>query len=88
MSTEAERLTAKMATVDNKAAEETDVVAATAASSWPSGEYNMFIPLVFISMCGVLASCVDVSTICLGRDYMIEYQYVLSTIYAVLMIYS
>ena len=73
---------------DKKAAEEAAAATAAATANWPTGGYNSLIPLLFISVCAVLAICVDVSTICLVRENMIKYQYVLTTVYVMLKIYS
>ena len=75
------------------AAQETANAAAAAASAaatanWPSGGYNMFIPLLFISIFAVLVICVDISTICLVRSFIMKFQYVISIVYAMFMIYS
>lgn len=61
---------------------------AAATANWPIGGYNTFIPLLFIYMSAVLAICVDLSTVYLVHDNIVKYQYVLSTIYVMLMIYS
>ena len=87
MSTDAERAAAEKLEADKKAAEDA-AAAAAAASAWPIGGYNMFIPLLFISMFVVLVICVDVSTICLVRSFIMKFQYVISTVYAMFMIYS
>ena len=65
-----------------------EATASAAAANWPTGGYNMFIPLLFISMSAVLAICVDLSTVSLVHDNIVKYQYVLSIIYVMLMIYS
>ena len=81
------------AAVAAAAAQETANAAAAAASAaattnWPSGGYNMFIPLLFISMSAVLVICVDVPTISLVHAYIIKFQYVISTAHILFMIYS
>ena len=43
---------------------------------------------MFIIVLAVLVICIDVSTLCLVRDNMIKYQYVLNVVYVMLMIYS
>ena len=48
----------------------------------------MLIPLLTISLSAVLVICVDVSTICLVRSFIMKFQYVISTVYAMFMIYS
>ena len=60
---------------------------AAAAANWPTGRYNMFIPLLIISMSVVQVICVDVSTICRVRSFIIKFQYVISTVYVMFMIY-
>ena len=72
----------------NAAAAAAAAASAAATANWPTGGYNMFIPLLFISMFAVLVICVDVSTICLVRSFIMKFQYVISTVYAMFMIYS
>lgn len=86
MATEANKLGVEKLEAEKKAAVDA-IVAAAAASSWPTRGYNTLIPLLLIFLCVVLASSVDVSTICLLRDYMVKYQYVLNTAYVMRMIY-
>ena len=74
------------AAADKRIADEATASAA-AAANWPTGGYNMFIPLLFISIFAVLVICVDVSTICLVYAYTIKFQYVISTVYVMFMIY-
>ena len=93
MSTDADRLAAEKDAADKRDADEAAAAAAASASAdatanWPTGGYNSLIPLLLISVCAVLVICVDVSTICLVRNNMIKYQYVLSNVYVMLMIYS
>ena len=93
MNTDADRLAAEKVAADKRAADEAAAAAAAAAASaaatanWPTGGYNSLIPLLLILVCAVLFICVDVSTICLVRHNMIKYQYVLSTVYVMLIIY-
>ena len=61
--------------------------ASAAAANWPTGGYNMFIPLLIISMSAVLGICVDVSTIFLVRSFIIKFQYVISTTFVMIMSY-
>ena len=75
------------AAADKRIADEATASAA-AAANWPTGGYNMFIPLLIISMSTVLVICVDSSTICLVHEKMIKYQHVLSIVHVILMIYS
>jgi hypothetical protein len=84
MSTDAEKAAAEKLEAEKKAAED----AAAATANWPTGGYNSFIPLLFITVLAVLVICVDVSTICLVRANMIKCQYVLNTVYVMFMIYS
>ena len=72
----------------NAAAAAAAAASAAATANWPTGGYNMFISLLFISMFAVLVICVDVSTICLVRSFIMKFQYVISTVYAMFMIYS
>ena len=67
-----------------------DILAAekVAMANWHTGGYNSLIPLLLILVCAVLVICVHISTICLVWDNMIKYQYVLSTVYIMLIIYS
>jgi hypothetical protein len=56
---------ADQAAADKRVADETAATAASAAAAsanWPNGGYYMFIPLLLISMCIVLAISVDVDT--------------------------
>ena len=87
MSTNADRLAAEKAAADKRAADEA-AASAAATANWPIGGYNSFIPLLIISMSTVLVICVDASTICLVHEKMIKYQYVLSIVHVMLMIYS
>ena len=86
MSTDADRVVAEKAAADKRIADKTDASAA-ATADWPTGGYNTFTPLLFTFMCAVLVVCVDVSTICLVRAYIIKIQYVISTAYVMFMIY-
>ena len=86
MSTDADRAAAEKAAADKRIADEADAFAA-ATADWPTGGYNTFTPLLFTFMCAVLVVCVDVSTICLVRAYIIKIQYVISTAYVMFMIY-
>lgn len=54
----------------------------------PIGGYKSVIPLLLIVGLGVLMICIDISHFCLLRDYMIKYQYVISTVYIMFMIHS
>ena len=72
------------AAADKRIADE--ATASAAAANWPTGGYT-FIPLLITYMFAVLAICVDVSTICLVYDFIIEFQYVISTAHVMFMIY-
>ena len=72
------------AAADKRIADEAN--ASTAAANWPTGGYT-FIPLLITCMFAVRAICVDVSTICLVHDFIIEFQYVISTAHVMFMIY-
>ena len=72
------------AAADKRAA---DNAAASASANWPTAGYDMFIPLLIISVFVVLVTCVDVSTICLVHSLIIKIQYIISTVYAMFMIY-
>ena len=87
MSTDADRLAAEKTATDKRAADEA-ATSAPATANWPTVGYNFFIPLLFISISTVLVICIDAFTICLVHEKMIEYQYVLSIVYIMLMIYS
>ena len=86
MSTDADRVDAEKAAADKRIAYEADASAA-ATADWPTGGYNTFTPLMFTFTCVVLVVCIDVSTICLVRAYIIKIQYVISTAYVMFMIY-
>ena len=88
MSTDADRAAAEKAEADKKAVEDASAAAtAAAASAWPIGGYTAFIPLLIISVLAVIASCVDLSTICVVRARLDQYQYVVSSVNAMLVIY-
>ena len=87
MSTDADRAAAEKAEAEKKAAEDA-AVAAAAASAWPIGGYNSLIPLLLISVLAMLALYVDVSAISVVCAYMVEYQHVINTVNAMLVIYS
>ncbi len=72
------------AAADKRIADEAN--ASAAAANWPTGGYT-FIPLLITCMFAVLAICVDVSTICLVHDFIIQFQYVITTVYVMFMIY-
>ena len=74
------------AAADKRIADE--ATASAAAANWRTGGYNMFIPLLIISMTAVLVICIDVSTICLVRISIIKFQYVISTTFVMIMIYN
>ena len=88
MSTDAERAGAEKAEADKKAAE--DAVAATtdAASAWPTGGYNSFIPLLLFYVLAMLALYVDLSAISVVCASLTEYQYAFICVNAMLVIYS
>ena len=88
MATDAEKAAADKAATDQKAAEEAAAATAAAPANWPIGGYNTLIPLLFTTVLSMLVICVDISTICLVRNMMLEYQYALSTVYVMLVIYS
>ena len=85
MSTDADCAAAEKAEAEKKAAED---AAAAAAANWPIGGYNSFIPLLFITVLAILALCVDVSTVSVVCACMIEYQHVINSVNAMIMIYS
>ena len=89
MSSDAERAAAEKTEADKKAAEDASAAAVTVAvaSAWPTGGYTAFIPLLIISVLAVLASCVDLSTICVVRACLDQYQYVANSVNAMLVIY-
>ena len=87
MSTDADRLAAEKTAADKRAADEA-ATSAAATVNWPTEGYNSFIPLLFISISTVLVICIDAFTICLVHEKMIKYQYVLSIVHVILMIYS
>ena len=87
MSTDVDRAAAEKAVADKRISTDEADASAAATADWPTGGYNTFIPLLFTFMCAVLVVCVDVSTICLLRVYIIKIQYVISTAYVMFMIY-
>ena len=51
-----------------------EATASTASTAnWPTGGYNMFIPHLLIYMSVVLVICVDASTACLVRNFIIQF---------------
>ena len=78
MSSNAERAVAEKTEADKKAAEDAAVATTAAASAWPTGGYNAFIPLLIIFVLAVLAVCVDLSTVCLVRACLDQSQYVVN----------
>ena len=86
-STDADKAAADKAASDKRIADEAAASAADPAN-WPTGGYNMLTLILIISMCAVLVVCVDVSTICLVCAYIMNFQYVISTVYIMFMIYS
>ena len=83
MSTDADRAAAEKAEAEKKAAED---AATAAAANWPIGGYNSFIPLLFITVLAILALCVDVCTVSVVCACMIEYQHVINSVNAMIMI--
>ena len=84
-----EDATAAAATAaSQEAANVAAAASAAATANWPTGGYNMLIPLLIISLSAVLVICVDVSTICLVHGFIIKFQYVISTTHVMYMIYS
>ena len=59
MSTDAERAAAEKAEADKKTAEDATAATKAAASAWPTGGYNSFIPLLLFSIIVMLALSVD-----------------------------
>ena len=88
MSTDADRAAAEKAEADKKVAEDAAAATKAAASAWPTGGYNSFIPLLIIFILAVLAVCVDLSTVCLVRACLDQSQYVINLVNAMLVIYS
>ena len=86
MNTDADRAAAEKAAAEKRVADEA-TASATDPANWPTGGYDSFIPLLIISVCAMLVCCVDISTICLVRDSMIKFQYVISTAYVMFMVY-
>ena len=86
-SIDADKAAADKAASDKRIADEAASSAADPAN-WPTGGYNMLTLILIISMCAVLVVCVDVSTICLVCAYIMNFQYVISTVYIMFMIYS
>ena len=86
MNNNSDHAAAEKAAADKRIADKADASAA-ATVDWPTGGYNIFTPLMFTFMCAVLVVCIDVSTICLVRAYIIKIQYVISTAYVIFMIY-
>ncbi|XP_048551924.1 uncharacterized protein LOC125531639 isoform X2 [Triticum urartu] len=88
MSTDAERAAAEKFEADKKATEDTAAAAtAAAASAWPTGGYNSFIPLLLFSVIAMLALNIDVSAISVACPSVIQYQHVLNSVNAMLVIY-
>ena len=85
MSTDADRAAAEKAEADKKSAED---AAAAAAANWPTGGYNSFIPLLFITVLAILALCVDVSTVSTVCACITEYHHVFISVNAIVVIYS
>jgi hypothetical protein len=85
---EANRATTEKLEAEKKATDDAAAAAAAAASAWPIGGYNMFIPLLFISVLTVPAMCVDVSTICLVHASLVRNQYVSNFVNAMVVIIS
>ena len=88
MSTDADRAAAEKAEADKKVAEDAAAATKAAASAWPTGGYNSFIPLLIIFILAVLAVCVDLSTVCLVRACLDQSQYIINLVNAMLVIYS
>ena len=88
MSTDADRAAAEKAEADKKVSEDAAAATKAAASAWPTGGYNSFIPLLIIFILAVLAVCVDLSTVCLVRACLDQSQYVINLVNAMLVIYS
>ena len=88
MSTDADRAAAEKAEADKKVAEDAAAATKAAASAWPTGGYNSFIPLLLFSVLAMLALYVDISAISVVCASLIEYQYVCICVNAMLVIYS
>ena len=87
MSIDPDRAVAEKAEADKKVAEDAAAATKAAASAWPTGGYNSFIPLLIIDVLAVLASCVDLSTVCVVCACLVEYQYVVNSANAMLVVY-
>ena len=88
MSTDAECAAAKKAEADKKTAEDTAAATNAAASAWPTGGYNSFIPLLLFSVLAMRALYVDLSAISVVCATLTEYQYAIICVNAMLVIYS
>ena len=78
---------AAAAAASQEAANAAAAASAAATANWPIGGYT-FISFLIRCMFVVLAIYVDVSTICLVHDFIIEFQYAISSAHAMFMIYS
>ena len=88
MSTDADRAAAEKAEADKKVAEDAAAATKAAASAWPTGGYNSFIPLLLFSVLAMLALYVDLSAISVVCATLTEYQYAIICVNAMLVIYS
>ena len=82
---EIEKVAANKRAADKRAA---DDAAASASANWPTIGYAMFIPILIIYLFVVLVICIDVSTICMVYYYIIKFQYVVSTICIMILVYA
>ena len=74
-SADAERAAAEKAEADKKAAEDAAAAIKAAASAWPTGGHNSFIPLLLFSVLTMLALYVDLSAISVVCACLSAYQY-------------
>ena len=88
MFTDPDRAAAEKDEADKKAAEDAAAATKDAASAWPTGGYNSFIPLLLFPVLGMLALYVDLSTISVVCVCMIDYQYAIICVNAMLVVNS
>ena len=72
---------------DAAAATATSNANAAATANWPIGGYDSFI-LMFVFILAVLLACIDVSTICVVCARLVQDQYIISLVNAMLVIIS
>ena len=72
------------AAAKKKATDDAEAAAATAALSWPTGGYDLFIPRLLVFALAVYVLLIDGSLLCSVRASMLRKRYEVYTVFAMM----